>query len=110
MKNGHFKMSKNGFSNFRISKKLQKSSDESIMLLFKLQKKSFYYCKIFKYFLKRTCAYFMCCQYSAYLATKICKKICTNFTVKNVTIVASESFYGSNTSQPKSIIGNARQR
>ena len=62
MKNGHFKMSKNGFSNFRISKKLQKSSDESIMLLFKLQKKSFCYCKIFKYFLKRTCAYFMCCN------------------------------------------------
>ena len=33
-----------------------------------------------------------------------------NFTVKNVTTDALRNIYGTNTAQPKSIIGNARQR
>jgi hypothetical protein len=33
-----------------------------------------------------------------------------NFIVKNVTIDAQRNIYGTNTAQPKSIIGNAKQR
>jgi hypothetical protein len=33
-----------------------------------------------------------------------------NFTVKNVTTDALKNIYGTSTAQPKSIIGNARQR